>query len=157
MISCRHPPSRPCPAGLLQILFEGIPTYPHDGRWWELVDKHQVRGRQRADACPVLRAPAAPSPATKEWCSSRRHLRGDPSTRMLSLLHTLRPGASALCRVEQQCSWAALACRARTNQRCPALVSWPAWAVLQVTVFYTAPTAIRTLMARGDSNVTRFK
>lgn len=28
---------------LPQILFEGIPTYPHDGRWWELVDKHQVR------------------------------------------------------------------------------------------------------------------
>ncbi|KAL4422637.1 hypothetical protein ABPG75_008834 [Micractinium tetrahymenae] len=27
----------------------------------------------------------------------------------------------------------------------------------QVTVFYTAPTAIRTLMARGDSHVTRFK
>ncbi|KAL4449020.1 hypothetical protein ABPG77_007737 [Micractinium sp. CCAP 211/92] len=53
--------------GCTQILFEGTPTYPHDGRWWELVDKHQV------------------------------------------------------------------------------------------TVFYTAPTAIRTLMSRGDSHVTRFK
>lgn len=25
-----------------QILFEGIPTYPDAGRWWELVDKYKV-------------------------------------------------------------------------------------------------------------------
>lgn len=28
---------------LTQILFEGIPTYPDAGRWWELVDKYQAR------------------------------------------------------------------------------------------------------------------
>ncbi|PRW20362.1 Acetyl-coenzyme A synthetase isoform A [Chlorella sorokiniana] len=27
--------------GATQILFEGIPTYPDAGRWWELVDKYQ--------------------------------------------------------------------------------------------------------------------
>lgn len=24
------------------VVFEGIPTYPDPGRWWELVDKFQV-------------------------------------------------------------------------------------------------------------------
>lgn len=25
-----------------QVMFEGLPSFPHDGRWWEIVDKHQA-------------------------------------------------------------------------------------------------------------------
>lgn len=39
----------------MQILFEGIPTYPDAGRWWELVDKYQV---SQASAALIL-----------SWCS----------------------------------------------------------------------------------------
>lgn len=29
-------------AGATTLLFEGVPTYPHPGRFWEIVDKYQV-------------------------------------------------------------------------------------------------------------------
>ncbi|NYT60055.1 acetate--CoA ligase [Alcaligenaceae bacterium] len=29
-------------AGLTQIIFEGIPTYPHAGRFWEMIQRHKV-------------------------------------------------------------------------------------------------------------------
>jgi acetyl-CoA synthetase len=29
-------------AGATTLMFEGVPTYPHPGRFWEIVDKHQV-------------------------------------------------------------------------------------------------------------------
>ncbi len=32
----------PLAMGATQIIFEGVPTYPHAGRFWEIVDKHQV-------------------------------------------------------------------------------------------------------------------
>ena len=32
----------PLLAGATTLLFEGIPTYPHPGRFWEIVDKYQV-------------------------------------------------------------------------------------------------------------------
>jgi acetyl-CoA synthetase len=32
----------PLLAGATTVMFEGVPTYPHPGRFWEIVDKHQV-------------------------------------------------------------------------------------------------------------------
>jgi len=32
----------PLLSGATTVMFEGIPTYPHPGRFWEVVDKHQV-------------------------------------------------------------------------------------------------------------------
>lgn len=32
----------PLLAGATSVIFEGIPTYPHAGRFWEVIDKHQV-------------------------------------------------------------------------------------------------------------------
>ncbi len=32
----------PLSLGMTQIIFEGIPTYPHAGRFWEMVQKHKV-------------------------------------------------------------------------------------------------------------------
>jgi acetyl-CoA synthetase len=32
----------PLLAGATTLMFEGVPTYPHPGRFWEIVDKHQV-------------------------------------------------------------------------------------------------------------------
>ena len=32
----------PLAMGATQVIFEGIPTYPHAGRFWEIVDKHKV-------------------------------------------------------------------------------------------------------------------
>ena len=32
----------PLAMGATQVIFEGVPTYPHTGRFWEIVDKHQV-------------------------------------------------------------------------------------------------------------------
>ena len=29
-------------AGLTQIVFEGVPTYPHAGRFWEMIQRHKV-------------------------------------------------------------------------------------------------------------------
>ena len=33
---------RASPAGATSLMFEGIPTYPNAGRFWDIVDKHQV-------------------------------------------------------------------------------------------------------------------
>ncbi|PSJ17768.1 acetate--CoA ligase [Nitrosomonas supralitoralis] len=32
----------PLAMGATQVIFEGIPTYPHAGRFWEIIQKHQV-------------------------------------------------------------------------------------------------------------------
>lgn len=32
----------PLLAGATSVMFEGVPTYPHPGRFWEIVDKHKV-------------------------------------------------------------------------------------------------------------------
>ena len=32
----------PLLAGATSVMFEGVPTYPHPGRFWEIVDKHNV-------------------------------------------------------------------------------------------------------------------
>ena len=32
----------PLALGMTEVIFEGIPTYPHAGRFWELIAKHQV-------------------------------------------------------------------------------------------------------------------
>ncbi|WP_035727394.1 acetate--CoA ligase [Eisenibacter elegans] len=32
----------PLLAGATTLMFEGVPTYPHPGRFWEVIDKHQV-------------------------------------------------------------------------------------------------------------------
>ncbi|MCB1947360.1 acetate--CoA ligase [Nitrosomonas sp.] len=32
----------PLAMGATQIIFEGVPTYPHPGRFWEIIDKHHV-------------------------------------------------------------------------------------------------------------------
>lgn len=32
----------PLAAGLTQVLFEGVPTYPHSGRYWEMIERHRV-------------------------------------------------------------------------------------------------------------------
>lgn len=32
----------PLLSGITSVIFEGIPTYPDAGRWWSLVDKHEV-------------------------------------------------------------------------------------------------------------------
>lgn len=32
----------PLLAGATTLMFEGVPTYPHPGRFWEIVDKHKV-------------------------------------------------------------------------------------------------------------------
>ena len=32
----------PLAAGLTQIVFEGVPTYPHAGRFWEMIERHKV-------------------------------------------------------------------------------------------------------------------
>ena len=32
----------PLLAGATTLMFEGVPTYPHPGRFWEIIDKHQV-------------------------------------------------------------------------------------------------------------------
>ncbi len=29
-------------AGLTQVVFEGVPTYPHAGRYWEMIQRHKV-------------------------------------------------------------------------------------------------------------------
>jgi acetyl-CoA synthetase len=29
-------------AGLTQVVFEGVPTYPHAGRFWEMIERHKV-------------------------------------------------------------------------------------------------------------------
>ncbi|NOX20229.1 MAG: acetate--CoA ligase [Nitrospirae bacterium] len=44
----------PLSAGATSLMFEGIPTYPHPGRFWEIVDKHQVN--QLYTAPTVIRA-----------------------------------------------------------------------------------------------------
>jgi acetyl-CoA synthetase len=32
----------PLAAGATQLIFEGIPTYPHSGRFWQMIEKHKV-------------------------------------------------------------------------------------------------------------------
>ncbi|MDR2334692.1 MAG: acetate--CoA ligase [Burkholderiaceae bacterium] len=32
----------PLAAGVTQVVFEGIPTYPHAGRFWEMIERHKV-------------------------------------------------------------------------------------------------------------------
>jgi len=32
----------PLAAGATQLIFEGVPTYPHAGRFWQAIEKHQV-------------------------------------------------------------------------------------------------------------------
>jgi len=32
----------PLAAGLTQVMFEGVPTYPHAGRFWDMIARHQV-------------------------------------------------------------------------------------------------------------------
>jgi acetyl-CoA synthetase len=32
----------PLAAGATQLIFEGIPTYPHAGRFWQMIEKHKV-------------------------------------------------------------------------------------------------------------------
>ncbi|MBL0420293.1 acetate--CoA ligase [Ramlibacter sp. AW1] len=32
----------PLAAGATQLVFEGVPTYPHAGRFWEMIERHQV-------------------------------------------------------------------------------------------------------------------
>jgi acetyl-CoA synthetase len=32
----------PLAAGATQVIFEGIPTYPHAGRFWQMIEKHKV-------------------------------------------------------------------------------------------------------------------
>jgi len=32
----------PLAVGATQVIFEGIPTYPHAGRFWQIIEKHQV-------------------------------------------------------------------------------------------------------------------
>jgi acetyl-CoA synthetase len=32
----------PLAAGATQVIFEGVPTYPHAGRFWQTIEKHQV-------------------------------------------------------------------------------------------------------------------
>jgi len=32
----------PLAAGATQVMFEGIPTYPHAGRFWQMIEKHKV-------------------------------------------------------------------------------------------------------------------
>ncbi len=32
----------PTACGATQVIFEGIPTYPHPGRFWEMIDRHKV-------------------------------------------------------------------------------------------------------------------
>ena len=32
----------PLAMGATQVIFEGVPTFPHAGRFWEIIDKHQV-------------------------------------------------------------------------------------------------------------------
>ncbi|SFE81964.1 acetate--CoA ligase [Nitrosomonas sp. Nm166] len=32
----------PLAVGATQVIFEGIPTYPHAGRFWEIIEKHRV-------------------------------------------------------------------------------------------------------------------
>jgi len=32
----------PLAAGATQVIFEGIPTFPHAGRFWQMIDKHKV-------------------------------------------------------------------------------------------------------------------
>ena len=32
----------PLLAGATTLMFEGVPTYPHPGRFWEIIEKHQV-------------------------------------------------------------------------------------------------------------------
>ncbi len=32
----------PLAAGATQVIFEGVPTYPHAGRFWQMIAKHQV-------------------------------------------------------------------------------------------------------------------
>ena len=32
----------PLAAGATQVVFEGIPTYPHAGRFWQMIERHQV-------------------------------------------------------------------------------------------------------------------
>ncbi|MBC7726344.1 MAG: AMP-binding protein, partial [Microbacteriaceae bacterium] len=32
----------PLAAGATQVVFEGIPTYPNDGRFWQMIEKHKV-------------------------------------------------------------------------------------------------------------------
>jgi acetyl-CoA synthetase len=32
----------PLSVGTTQVIFEGVPTYPNAGRFWEMIDKHQV-------------------------------------------------------------------------------------------------------------------
>ncbi len=44
----------PLSAGATSLMFEGIPTYPDPGRFWEIVDKHQVN--QIYTAPTVIRA-----------------------------------------------------------------------------------------------------
>jgi len=33
----------PLLSGITSVMFEGVPTYPHAGRWWDVVDKHKVK------------------------------------------------------------------------------------------------------------------
>ena len=32
----------PLAAGATQLIFEGIPTFPHSGRFWQMIEKHKV-------------------------------------------------------------------------------------------------------------------
>ena len=32
----------PLAAGATQVIFEGVPTYPHAGRFWQMIEKHKV-------------------------------------------------------------------------------------------------------------------
>jgi acetyl-CoA synthetase len=44
----------PLAAGATQVIFEGIPTFPHAGRFWQMIEKHKVtRVLHGADGDPL--------------------------------------------------------------------------------------------------------
>ena len=107
-------------------------------------------GRSRASAklrhlrlaWPVQHKPS-PAPLTQHKRCLNRILHAPSAARPRQPDHASLPvgsGQAAICLHGFPC------------QALPALKAWP---VLQVSLLYTAPTAIRSLMAKGDSFVTK--
>lgn len=120
--------------GATQVLFEGVPTYPDAGRAWDIVDKYKVRCSSSASSESLHCQRGCHCMPRREDCSMSglaRHL------------------------LELRKAW--LAMRAfqrlsRLQERLRLIRKW----ILQVTLLYTAPTAIRALQSFGDSYVTKY-
>lgn len=113
-------------------MLEGLPTHPDPGRVWQIVDKHKARRSEL----------------------SRMRSEAEPPD-----LAACLPGWEAIAALLRCCLRSLLRCAFRPDAHAAALHSQIPRPIrghtVQVSILYTAPTLVRSLMQQGDAHVTR--